>query len=224
MKVHVTMYNAENIIKPCLEHAMVVFPDLTVHDFGSEDDTPIIAEKLTSKVEYHGRLNGEDYVKLKEDISAKSDDVFWIDADEVWPKDSLISVIKCLERYSVVNGYWKNLKVRDGKMYMSELMHRGAVAWKTADFRIHREWPWEKLDSRSVEVYRKVVEINSKDVFCYHGVLLNISSLPDKKNRWKKRAHRDDESKDKVWDEIPDLPFLYTGTGILEKPKFNWYK
>jgi glycosyltransferase involved in cell wall biosynthesis len=224
MNVHVTLYNAENMIKPCLEHAMKVFPDLVVHDFGSEDDGPRIATKLTSRIEYHGRLNGEDYVKLKEDISVKSEYVLWIDADEVWPTLSLIAVINDLGRYNVVNGYWKNLKVRDGKMYMSELMHRGAVAWKTTDFKIHREWPWEKLDSRSVTIYRKAVETNDKDVFCYHGVLLNISSLPDKKNRWKKRANRDDESKDRLWEEIPDLPFLYTGTNILEQPKFSWYK
>jgi len=224
LKVHITMYNAENMIQPCLGAALKVLPGLTVHDFGSEDNGPYYVEQMNNiTIDYHGRLSGEDYVKLKEQVARESKYTFWIDADEVWPEESLRAVVRHLEVYSVVNGYWRNLKVRDGKILMCEPMHRGAIAWDSTEFRIHREWPWEKLDTRG-RMVREQVQIDAQDVWCYHGVLLNVSNLPDKKNRWKKRAHRDDECKDKVWQCLPDLPFPYKHTEILEKPKFVWYK
>jgi len=223
MKVHVTLYNAELMIKPCLETALKVYPDLTVHDFGSDDDGPYHVERMSGvNIEYHGRLNSVDYVKLKEEVSSRDRCVLWIDADEVWPESSLRAVARHLEVYSVVNGFWRNLKVRDGKILMCEPMHRGAIAWDTKEFYIHREWPWEKLDSRGSAV-RDQVQIDAEDVWCYHGVLLNMSTQPDKKNRWKKRAHRDDECKEKKWEVLPTMPFSHEKE-LLDPPRFVWYK
>jgi len=223
LKVHVTLYNAELMIKPCLETALKVYPNLTVHDFGSDDDGPYHVEKMPGvNIEYHGRLSGTEYVELKEAWARTSQYTFWIDADEIWPVSSLKAVANHLEKNSVINGYWRNLKVRDSKVLMCEPMHRGAIAWDSSQFRLHREWPWEKLDSRGMMV-REQVEINAKDVWCYHGVLLNMSNQPDKKNRWKKRAHRDDECKNKQWEELSSLPFEYD-PDLLNQPRFIWYK
>lgn len=224
LQVHVTMYNAEYMIGPCLEAALKVYPNLTVHDFGSEDNGPYIVEKMNNvNIEYHGRIGGDEYSILKDNWAKESRYTFWIDADEVWPESSLRAVQRHLEVYSVVNGYWRNIKVRNGDILMCEPMHRGAIAWDTKQFYLHRGWPWEKLDSINPEVKREQVQIDAEDVWCYHGVLLNLSPLPDKKNRWKKRAHRDDESKNKKWIPLPAIPFSCDNR-ILEAPKFIWYK
>lgn len=224
MDVHVTLYNAETMIEPCLKAASLVYPNLQVHDFGSEDRGPDIVKKLKFPINFHGRLNGVDYVLLKEEISKKSEKVFWIDADEVWPSYSLKNVGKYIKDNNVVHGFWRNLKVVDKKIYLSDFLSRGAVAWNTKRFEIHREWPREKIKGRFKEVNRSKEEIilDPEDIFCYHGVLLNLSSLPMKKNRWKKQAERNDQSSG--WKEIPILPFNYTDNHIFDKPKFEWYK
>jgi len=227
MKVHVTLYNAETMIGPCLEAVRKVYPDVIVHDFGSEDSGPEIVAKMGIPIEDHGRLSGEEYVFLKEEISCESPYVFWIDADEVWPEHCLENIEKFTKEHKLVIGFWRNLKVRGGIIYVSDFLHRGVVAWDTKYFQIHRTWPREKIRARFDHTTRKDEEFtpeNKGELFCWHGVLLNVSHLPDKKNRWKKRAERDDQCANLVWAPLEDLPFYYDDKRILEIPKFVWYK
>ena len=225
MQTHITLYNAEFMIEPCVRAVRRVFPDVIVHDFGSEDGGPDTVTKMGVPLIKHGRLSGEDYVFLKQEESIKSDRVFWVDADEVWPQSCLENVRGGLMYHSLIVGFWKNLKVRCGHIYESDYMHRGAIAWDTKLFGLHRTWPREKLREIST-VSRKEAEYTPahEDVFCYHGVLLNLSPLPDKKNRWKKRAERDDQSANLKWEIRKDLPFAYSDSRILGIPAFEWYK
>lgn len=226
MKVHLSTYNVELIIKPCLERILNKYPDVEVHDFGSEDGTVSIIRSLGKEPALHGRLNGHDYTVTKEEISVKSKHVFWIDGDEVWPQENLQAVEDYLnEGYHVVGGYWRNLRNNKGAIEVSRGAYRGAVAWNTERYRLHRDWPREKLSERSNDVFRAHEEVSNQiSTWCYHGVLLNLSPLPYKKNRWKKRAERNDQFANIGWYEIPDLPFLYDDPRILEEPKFIWYK
>ena len=225
MKVYLSTYNVEFIIKPCLEHILKVYPDVEVHDFGSEDKTISIIKELGKTPILHGRLNGTDYVKVKEEISCQSKYAFWIDGDEVWPEENLKTIQDyIIKGYNVVNGFWQNLR-KEETIQQSERTFRGAVAWNTERYRLHREWPREKLSARIGDAFRAHEEVSNKiDCWCYHGVLLNLSPLPYKKNRWKKRAERMDQFSKFQWYDIPDLPFLYDDPKILEEPKFVWYK
>lgn len=224
--VHVTVYNAELMIKPCLEALFNVFPGVIVHDFGSEDDSAKIAEGLAPVIR-HGRLNGLDYVATKQEISSKEEMVFWVDADEIWPESSLQNVRMWAGRDELISGWWRNLRIEDDKVFASDFLHRGAIAWNPKLFELHREWPREKLRAihKSPGLSRESLEYKPppKYMWCWHGVLLNLSSLPDKKNRWKKRAERYDQCKNLEWERLLDLPFEYDER-IFEKPKFVWYK
>jgi hypothetical protein len=227
LKVHITLHNAETMIEPCVRAVKEVFPDVTVHDFGSEDSGPELVSELGVELVEHGRLSGEDYVLCKEDVSTRSDYVFWIDGDEVWPEDCLRNMKDFAKRHPIIVGFWRNLKIRQNQVYASDFIHRGAVAWDTARYRIHRTWPREKMSSRHEHIKRGEEEYTPKwkaSLFCWHGVLLNISHLPDKKGRWKKRAERDDQSANLEWTPLEDLPFSYEDNRILEQPKFEWYK
>jgi len=128
MRVNVTLYNAETMIEPCIDAVRKVYPDVFVHDFGSEDSGPDIVESMEVPLEKHGRLNGWDYVARKQLLSINSHKVFWVDADEVWPEESLVNVKEAIDANSLVVGFWRNLKVRQGHVYESDYIHRGAIA------------------------------------------------------------------------------------------------
>lgn len=225
--VTISLYNAEFMIEPCIKSVRKVFPEFVVLDIGSEDGGPEIARKLGCTVHEMGRMSGEEYTELKEDRSNEFDYSLWIDADEVWPEHSLENIKRLSEEYSVINGFWRNLDVRGKSVSASSYTLRGAVAWDTREFRIHRTWPREKLSSRSDDIKREDVQFTPSDphdVFCWHGVLLNLSPLPDKKNRWKKRAERKDNFSSLEWTILSGMPFKYSDERILEEPKFVWYK
>jgi hypothetical protein len=150
-----------------------------------------------------------------------------VDADEVWPSHCLETVKRYLTTHDIVHGYWRNLKVdEDGIVLASDYTSKGGVAWNTEKFRIHRRWPREKLSARRPEIRRQDVEAfpDPSSVFCWHSVLLNLSPLPEKKNRWKKRAEREDDFAKLAWTPMEDLPFIYPNKKILEPAKFDWYK
>ncbi len=222
--VFISVHNAEYMIKPCIESVRKVFPEVLIVDVGSEDDSVKIAQSLGVDVAKFGRLSGEEYTDLKEEMTTKTKYAFWTDADEVWPEESLELLQHSIGSYDVVNGLWRNLKVIDDKVMASDLTGRGAVAWNTEKFRIHRTWPREKLSARLPETNRADVQIEIPEIFSWHGVLLNISPLPDKKARWKKRAERNDSFAKLGWVQIWDMPFEYDNEAILDKPTFEWYK
>lgn len=226
LSVTISMFNSELIVRPCVEAVLKVFPDPLIVDVGSEDDGVETINNLNLRIRKEGRLSGEEYTKLKEEITSSKKYALWIDADEIWPIHCLENIPKFLERYDIIVGWWKNLKIENGEVFASDYTGRGAVAWNTEKFRIHRTWPREKLSARDPNVNREGVQItpNGGGMFCWHGVLLNTSPLPDKKNRWKKRAERNDAFSKLEWEKISDLPFTYYDNRILETPKFVWYK
>jgi len=222
--VYISVFNAEYLIEPCIKAIQKVFPSPIIVDVGSEDNSTRRAEALGVEVMKCGRLSGEDYTALKEELATKQKYVFFTDADEVWVKDSLQSIPEFLKKNDVVNGFWKNLKVEGDEILYSSLTSRGAVAWNTETFRIHRTWPREKLSSRDPSLSRAEVEISPEGVWSWHGVLLKTSPMHDKKNRWKKRAERRDSFASLEWTKIGDLPFDYSDRELLDQPSFVWYK
>lgn len=225
LKAYATLYNAELMIEPCLRAAMKVFPDIEVIDVGSEDSGPEIAERLGARVTKLGRLDATEYVFMKEEWSRKSKHVIWIDADEVWPEKSILHTTNALLSYDLVSGFWRNLEVKDDKIMCSDYTHRGCVAWNTEKFLIHRSWPREKMKGRDESISRDKSEYipEPENAFCWHGVLLNLSTFPEKKNRWKKRAERSDSFSSLEWTELSELPFK-ADPKVLEPAKFTWYR
>lgn len=226
MQVSITMYNSELIIGSCLHNVRKVYPEAIVYDFGSEDSGPQIAETMGFKVIKAGRLDAFKYVEFKDTISKQSKRAFWVDADEVWPEHVLLNIPALLDKAPLISGFWRNLKVEEGKIFCSEPTPRGAVAWDTRLFEIHRFWPREKIRPIDPAKDRKDYELipPPDELFCWHGVLLNLSLKNEKKNRWKKRAERTDAFAKLKWTEIKDLPFFYTDKRILEPASFDWYK
>jgi len=222
--IYISVYNCEYMIEPCVKAIKKVFPNPVIVDVGSEDASADRAEGLGVEVMRCGRLSGEDYTVLKEELATKHKYVFMTDSDEVWPEYALRGIPEFLKKNDIVNGFWANLKVEGDDILCSSPTSRGAIAWNTEAFRIHRTWPREKLSSRDPSLSRADVEISPRIVWSWHGVLLKTSPMHDKKNRWKKRAERRDSFASLEWTKIDDLPFEYKDKELLDQPTFVWYK
>lgn len=230
--VYVSLYNDEYTIKPCLIRLKKVFPQVKVFDIGSTDNGPSIVRELEIPITFHLESRAANkYIELKRNLSEKHDWVFWIDGDEVYPEPAL-NLIKdkiLANNRDLIYGWWRNLKVINGKLlYTDPPTHKGPIAYKPKELHLHRDWPREKIDRYDGKP-RETDNPEFEGIYCWHSVLLNRSSSPEKKNRMKKRLEREQEFIKKGLKFVlvnNDLDFFWREfrKELLEEPKFVWYK
>lgn len=201
--VYITLQNDEESIVECWRRVAKVFPWVVVCDLGSEDEGPSRALTAGAEVRSCGRVSFDGYGAWKNELSKAHSYVLWIDADEWWPEGSLLKILQLVEsQVPYVGGYWRNLKREGDRLYVSELIMRGRIAWSTRLFEVRRAWPNEIL--RQIEGEPVVVDNFGHDpnVFCWHNVLLRRSSVPEDAARSDKRRIREMQFQDLIWTEI----------------------
>ena len=112
--VYITLLNDEYLIPYSFAAIHKFFPEVKVLDFGSEDSS---CNRIPKKSLIRcGKQNPKDYITLKNEFSSKHDQVFWIDADEIYPESSLrkISALLGTNRERVV-GEWRSVIVEPDK-------------------------------------------------------------------------------------------------------------
>ncbi len=207
--VYITLKNTERTIEACIMNVIRAFDfNFTVLDVGSTDSGPSRVRKMEVSLQELGDLNPVDYTAMRKEESSKYKRVLWIDADEIWPVTSLLYARKLVSHYDKVTGFWRNVDIRDGKTYASSLTFRGSVAWNTEKFWPIRAWPRERLLHNDLEPHT-TISPPPDSLWCWHAVLLDLSSQPTDGPRKEKRDQRREQFKDLDWTLIKDLPFQY---------------
>ena len=200
--VYITLQNDENLIEECWRRVTAVFDSnlVWVCDLGSRDSGAVLVGELGAQVEICGRIAPEDYAAWKNDRAKPHDQVLWIDADEWWPADALHAIRNRLYTADFVAGRWRNLKRQNGQLYVSEPVYRGRIAWCTDRYRVGRTWPRERLETFEGKSVPNP-EPPDPRVYCWHGVLLERSSVPEDSSRATKRLVREKQFEGLEWTE-----------------------
>jgi hypothetical protein len=203
--VYITLLNDEYILPFCLAPIMNVFPQAKVLDFGSTDSS--CSKVPANKLIKHGKIDPVDYITLKNDYSKNHDQVFWVDADEVYPIPVLNKLKdRMQENPDQIATYWRNVMVKaDLSVYVEQPFVRGTACWRPLYNRLVRAWPNERLEYL-LDIKNLQVEHNP-ELFCWHGVLLNRSSVSPSKSRYKKRADRYAEALNRATWALSCLPW-----------------
>jgi len=188
--VYITLKDDERLVGECIRRARKVFPQVVVYDIGSIDGSIRNAEQQGAEVRSAPPIKAAiDYTTWKNEIGEKHDYVFWIDADEWWPETALLNVRDQIELGAdLVAGYWRNLREEDERLLVSSPTTRGRVAWDTRIYHLCRAWPRERLCRKDGE--EMMNNPGDPAVYCWHGVLLKRTSVPEGKARRDKRLFR----------------------------------
>ena len=147
--VGVWLYNDEYLVKDCVSSIAEVFDQVKVFDIGSTDHSLEIVKKLgvpVIELGAKGKLDGKEYIDIKRGIHSKYDYVFCVDADEIYPKEALLSLRDVIqEKPPRVHGFWKMLKFKGDELLCSGLHNCGEIAWDTSLYDLRRIWPHEVL-------------------------------------------------------------------------------
>lgn len=206
--VYVTLLNDEYIIPYCLETLREVFPQVKVLDFGSTDGSCAkVPEDMLIRC---GIKDPQEYIRLKNEYSSKHDQVFWVDADEVYPVSVLQKLKTLIETDpDQIHTQWRNVQVDQNLIiYVEDAFIRGTAIWNPKYNNLVRAWPNERLSYTRCEPPFIQKQEHDPELFCWHGVMLNRSSKPEATARRKKRQHRHlDAIKRATMQQIDVLPW-----------------
>lgn len=183
--VYVICKNEENLIVPCVTSLMNVFPQVQVVDLGSKDATLDRLNNLGVQVTSRA-CTPSSYSALKNELASGHEWVFMVDGDEIYPEESLrrIPDLICSGEYHAYRISWKYLKVSSGDVYMNTAkVVNGPKIYRPARFKFIHEWPKEVLKGKP----RMKEPKRDNGVWCWHGKLLNRSSVKADQVREQKR-------------------------------------
>lgn len=228
--VYINCRNEDLFIRPCINAVKKVFPEVKVLDTGSTDDSVKFARKLKVPV-YSEEVQGTEYSEFRNQFLKLHDWVFFIDADEIYPENSLLQLRDKIyngnHKYcKTYNALWKLIKFDQGKLWMTshnfELCHP-SVTFRADRYYYSRPWPTEVL-RRKVGARKGLREPRlgtDQNVWCWHLTLLNRSSEPEPRWRKKARWHSFHEYSEKFnWDPINRLP-INLDPKVLKIEKWN---
>ena len=219
--VYISTLNEDVLIESVLRPVLEVFPQVEVLDLGSRDrtveivskfDVPLHRIRLTSPRNKEDRnIKGAQWTRIKNEYAAKHDWVFFIDGDEVYDVENLNKMkARFLDReHSRYRVGWKYVREVNGRKQVSdEVFISGAKLYDASMSHFQRAWPREKLHPLEGGLGPKNYEPRRFcDVWCWHGVLLQRSSVREQEARRKKREVRikqyDTELKWRVVDKWP---------------------
>lgn len=194
INVFVTCYNDENLIKSCLLPFVSVFDTVSVIDLGSIDNSLDIIKELKVNLFREAR-NPNTYHHMLNSYSKDCEWVFWADADEVYPIDSLIEA-KYRIQYGGYFGYciaYKHLYSQNNQLYTSQISLNGPKIFNPYIFKFHRGWPREYLLVKDTppayQTYCRgsLVSFADSKIWNWHGRMLNRSHVAEDTARRKKR-------------------------------------
>lgn len=222
--VCVWLYNEENLIVDCVESIRKVFPQVEVYDIGSKDKSIEKVQSLEVPINLlgtKGKPGGREYIRIKREINANYDYVFNVDGDEIYPESALMFLRDLIEsRPSRIHGFWRAVKFNGEDLFVSSLYNSGEIAWDPKQFEIRRNWPSEALLYVG-ENAKPPKRIFFGEVFCWHGVLLNRTSVVEDKSRVIKKSKRDEQFRSLGWERVKSLPWNTDDKDLINKLKHN---
>ena len=227
--VYVSTLDEEVLIEAALKNVVKVFPQVEVIDLGSKDSTLEIVRRLgvpinehvlpdkSSKYSFDGP--GQKWTELKNEYANKHDWILLLDGDEIFDEENLRRLkakaysepVNGVVRYTAYHIGWKMVREVDGQKQVSEMKPSGTKLYRSSDYSFDRGWPGEILKRNPLiknNRERNKEPMEACDVWCWHGVLLNRSSLPERTARRKKRQERlkyyDEQLK---WKDVDKWPW-----------------
>lgn len=208
--IYVPILNEERLISSTVNALLEVFDaaQITVVDIGSTDNSvnrvpwgvPVVRHRLPAK------NSGRFFTDLKNEYSRRQKWVFWVDGDEIYPTQSLLRLkqwtIEALagghEQRQCQRIYWRfMLESPSGSGYETsrEFLYGGSKLFNSEIFWFRRAWPKEVVARRDdIELTGvrdgKMERFNG--VWCWHGTMLNRSSVYTKGDRKKSEGKKVD--------------------------------
>ena len=220
--VYISTLDEDVLIESVLRSVIEVFPQVEVLDLGSIDstvkivskfDVPLHHIKLTAPRNKKDRnIKGAQWTRIKNEYAAKHDWVFFIDGDEVYDIENLNKMkARFLDReHSRYRVGWKYVREVNGRKQVSdEVFISGAKLYDASLSHFTRAWPREKLHPLKEGLGPKNYEPRRFcDVWCWHGVLLQRSSIREERARRKKREVRANQYNTELeWRNIDTWPW-----------------
>jgi hypothetical protein len=204
--VYISTLDEDVLIEAALKNLIKVFPQTEVIDLGSRDKTVKIVKRLGVPINHHvftqktgkNTFDGppQQWIQLKNDYADKHEWIFLLDGDEIFDEENLLKIKAKAEsnaKYTAYHIGWKMVREVNGQKQVSEMKPSGSKLYKSSDYRFWRGWPGEILKRNpDVDNFRgRNRDIKEEcDVWCWHGVLLNRSSTPERTARKKKKDER----------------------------------
>ncbi len=230
--VYVSTLDEERFIEAALKNVVKVFPQVEVIDLGSRDETVAIVKRLGVPINEHFLPNksskysfdgpAQAWTDLKNKYANKHDWILLLDGDEIFDEENLLRLkAKAysepdprtgVRRYTAYHIGWKMLREVNGQKQVSEMKPSGTKLYRSADYSFDRGWPNEILKRNPLVHNARDRNREPKeytDVWCWHAVLLNRSSSPERTARRKKRIERwsyyDTELE---WEDVDKWPWM----------------
>lgn len=223
--VYVSTLDEEIFISSALKNVIKVFPQIEVIDLGSRDATVPIVQSLGVPVNEHVLPNksskysfdgpAQAWTELKNEYANKHDWILLLDGDEIFDEENLRRLkAKALADPVIYTAYhigWKMLREVNGQKQVSEMKPSGTKLYRSADYSFDRGWPGEILKRNPSVINNRERNKEPKeytDVWCWHAVLLNRSSSPERTARRKKRIERWKYYDEQLsWEDVDKWPW-----------------
>lgn len=203
--VYVFAKNEENLIVPCVSALQKVFPQVEVIDLGSEDSTLEKLASLKCKVR-NVSCTPEEYPHLKNLVGKEHAWTFFVDGDEIYPEGELKKIpdlvnSRLFRAYRIGWLYVRNQK--NIKQIATCVVPSGPKLYRSDRFTYRRAWPREVLGHRKKERIQSDIGI-----WCWHGKLLDRSTIVDPLRELKRQNYNIEEYHEKMdWINIKDWPW-----------------
>ena len=223
--VYVSTLDEDVLIEATLKNVVKVFPQVELIDLGSQDKTLSIVDRLgipinrhvlpAASAKYSFDGPGQKWTELKNEYADKHDWILLLDGDEIFDEENLLNLKAKAESGSKYTAYhvgWKMVREVGTQKQVSNILITGCKLYKGSDYYFMRGWPGEIL-RRRVGVYNPrhcYQDIKEQcAVWCWHGVLLNRSSRPERTARRKKRTERWKYYDEQLeWEDIDKWPWM----------------
>ena len=227
--VYVSTLDEEILIEAALKNIVKVFPQVELIDLGSRDATLDIVRRLNVPINEHvlpvksAKYSfdgpGQKWTELKNEYANKHDWILLLDGDEIFDEENLRKLkakaysepVNGVVRYTAYHIGWKTVREVDGQKQVSEMKPSGTKLYRSSDYFFHRGWPMETLKRNPLIKNNRERNKEPKehtDAWCWHGVLLNRSSRPERTARRKKRLERLKYYDEQLqWEDIDKWPW-----------------
>jgi glycosyltransferase involved in cell wall biosynthesis len=223
--VYVATLDEDVLIEATLKNLVKVFPQVEVIDLGSRDKTVEIVKRLGVPINRHvltaqtgkNTFDGpaQQWIQLKNDYANKHDWILLLDGDEIFDEENLLKLKAKAEsnaRYTSYHIGWKMAREVKGVKQVSNMIVSGPKLYKGCNYFFDRGWPQEILKRNPNIANSRFCDRDIKEecnTWCWHGVLLNRSSTPERTARKKKRKERwgyyDEQLK---WEDVEKWPWM----------------
>jgi hypothetical protein len=222
--VYVSTLDEDVFIEATLKNIVKVFPQVEVIDLGSRDKTVEIVKRLGVPINEHvltpktgkNTFDGppQQWTQLKNDYANKHEWIMILDGDEIFDEENLLGIKAKAESNTRITAYhigWRMCREVKGVKQVSNMKPSGTKLYKSSDYYFKRGWPGEIL-KRNPDVdnpRERHKDIKEEcDVWCWHTVLLNRSSTPERTARRKKKDERWNYYNEQLeWEDVDKWPW-----------------